>query len=186
MLPDFSKESPRIQSARRRDDDDEYDYDDIRVIKRRKPRDNNKLLRIIGALAGVGVVVALCCIGGIAAYWVANTPPFLGEWESTTMKRPVRAQGPGMDEQIPEVLLLLEKAPDGQLGTYTDENDQEFFFRWQDHDKNQKTVVFVMENPNDTFWRGIRSPATFTYSVAGNRMTLTGGGHTVTFKKFLD
>src|SRR5215813_4707226 len=163
MVPDFSK------PARRRDDDD--DYDDIRVIKRRKPRDNSFALRIIGIVAGVGLLAGLCCIGGFAGYAIATRPPFLGEWESTTTKRPNRAQANGADEQIPEVLLLLEKAHDGQLGTYTDENDQEFFFRWQDHDKSKKTVVFVMENPNDTFWRGIRSPATFTYSVAGNRMT---------------
>jgi hypothetical protein len=65
--------------------------------------------------------------------------------------------------------------------TYTITDDDEdtkpvsLTFKWKDPDKEKKIVVFEMNNKDDMFWKGIKSPATFTYDVTSG-MTLTADG----------
>ncbi|HZZ82872.1 MAG TPA: hypothetical protein VFE62_30510 [Gemmataceae bacterium] len=136
--------------------------------------------RLIGVAIAAVILGGLCCAGMLASHFAAPPPPFLGEWDSITTKV---VQHPNGGDNVPEANILLERDHEGGFGSFMNEKGEEFNFTWHSHDKDKKTIVFVMDIPGDAFWRGIPSPATFTYDHNGNRLTLVNGKESITFQK---
>jgi hypothetical protein len=95
-------------------------------------------------------------------------------------------QGDQDDIDIVMVKLVITKTDDKTgAGVYTNEDGKALSFKYKDYDKDAKTVVFELDNKDEKFWKDIKSPAKFTFSVVINDLTLTADGQSMTFAKIV-
>jgi hypothetical protein len=158
------------------------------------------ITRLIG-MAIAAVLLLTCCCGVVVFGLIFGFgPPFVGEWEGSFTKtiqveqkddkgevvKNDKGEVVKKDEMVTVIVKLELKKTDDKSGTgvYTttieDENPVTFNFKWKDWDKEKKTVVFEMDKSSDTFWKGIKSPATFTYDTLSG-LSLSAGAEKMTF-----
>lgn len=160
--------------------DDEEGEGDSKKKKKAKPSGGGGFMNylignLIGRLIGAAVflvTVSSCCICMcVLALIFGSGTPFVGDWESKSTKT---VQVNDIDEPRFEATLNIQSGDSsGGTGTFTNEHKTVASFRWKNHDKDKKSVVFEMNNPNDKFWRDLKSPTKFEYEVTGNSMKLT-------------
>lgn len=147
--------------------------------------------KLIGMVVGVVVLLSCCCVIGIVAMFGTAQPPFLGEYEGAYMKKEMvevendKGEKVKKEEDVEVLVKLKIDKTDDKTGTgvYTIEGEPavSYKFKWKDWDKDKKSVVFEMDNKEDTFWKDIKSPATFTYDSGLNKLTLVSGGVSMDF-----
>ncbi len=172
--------------------DDEDDSDAKKKKKKKaKPASGGGFMNylignLIGRLIGAAVflfTVSSCCICVcVLAMIFGSGTPFVGDWESKSTK--VVMVNDIEEPRFEAIVNIQSGDSNGGTGTFTNEHKIVASFRWKNHDKDKKSVVFEMNNPTDKFWRDLKSPTTFEYDVTGNTLKLTSTGGPATVVEF--
>ncbi|HZZ79824.1 MAG TPA: hypothetical protein VFE62_15000 [Gemmataceae bacterium] len=169
--------------------------------------------RVITTAIAFALLACCCTGICFYSWLFPNTTPFVGIWEgSVTVKQTAKVDTDKQEDkkdkselkdkkedkdkkdlkdqkedvEVPVTLVfnkIDEKNGTGTLIFEFEDGNKTFDFKWRDHDKDKKQFVMEMDNKDAKFWKDIKSPATFTYAVSGNSLTLTADGQSMTFNK---